>query len=257
MNSDRGVWVSLFILPRSEHINPVGRLSGIVNQGGVIATKSACPRWPSPNQLFLSSSLRPLPPSPLGKSPLCLETLPQKRHRVLTSGDVLGPRTGATVLSSAGVMAPLLPGGPRPVPWRSLPAPTTPPQRPFRVGEGIEPRWRMTATPRGVWECWGYLQSPLPLPAAPPSSPRVLFPPSSIYVPGSAFFNLNLFWRCGSVENPFAASSSPRVFSVFPPIPHFPPLANRLLKVVFESISKYYQGAEYDAAIRSSLYKQL
>lgn len=153
-----------------------------------------------------SSTRRPRPRAPLGKSPLCLETLPQKRHRLLTSGDVLGPRTGATVLSSTGVMAPLVPGGPQPVPGRSLPAPTTPPQRPFRVGEGIEPRWRMTATPRGVWECWGYLQPLLPsllppplLPAASLSSPRVLFPLSSIYVPGSAFFKTKsvlALWEC-------------------------------------------------------------
>lgn len=133
---------------------------------------SACPRWPSPNQLFHPPRgvLVPLRPWE-SRLPLCLETLPKKRHRVLTSWDVLGPGTGATVLSSTGVMAPWVPGGPQPVPGRSLPAPTTPPQRPFRVGEGIEPRWRMTAMPRGVWECWGYLQSFLPLPPASPSPP--------------------------------------------------------------------------------------
>lgn len=110
----------------------------------------------------------------LGKSPLCLETRPLKRRRSLTSRDVLGPRTGATVPSSLGAWSSLMVSrGPPRVPGRSLQTPP-PPQRPFRVGEGVE--WGRSATaPVGLrWEWRWFL-------ASQPASPSLLLanvPPS-------------------------------------------------------------------------------
>ena len=198
------------------------RLSGLVNQVGVITTKNACPRWPSHNQVFLAASLS----RALGKvASMFRNTIPE----TLRSSDLEGcfrlqNRCYCAFLRwqwwarwSPAVRGQSLGGRYRP------PLP--------RHNDPFE--WVKELSWDGGWLlrqgecgsvgviCSGSFLSPLPplpLPAAASSSPRVFFPPSSIYVPGSAFFKLNMFWRCGSVGihlQPF-----PRlVFSVFPPHP--------------------------------------